>query len=62
MVIDEKGMIDDIVLPKEVKYRDLLVKARTTKKLIELADDEYLLPGFIDLHITLPNGRKQGWR
>ncbi|MGR3916517.1 amidohydrolase family protein [Pediococcus acidilactici] len=60
VVIDEKGMIDDIVLPKEVKYRDLLVKARTAKKLIELADDEYLLPGFIDLHIHAPQWPQAG--
>lgn len=60
VVIDEKGMIDDIVLPKEVKYRDLLVKAQTAKKLIELADDEYLLPGFIDLHIHAPQWPQAG--
>lgn len=58
--IDNKGMIIKRLAPSNSLYRSTLQEAKKEDKLIELAEGQYLLPGFIDLHIHAPQWAQSG--
>lgn len=52
--IDHHGYIFDIYMPEHEKYSVIINIARSEGYLYELKGGQYLLPGFIDLHIHAP--------
>lgn len=58
--INEKGMIIKRLAPSEPQYDPLLENAKQAGSLIELKEGQYLLPGFIDLHIHAPQWGQSG--
>ncbi|MGX6992339.1 guanine deaminase [Vagococcus penaei] len=58
--INEEGIIEKIISPEEPNYQQVLVAAKSDGILKELASSEYLLPGFIDLHVHAPQWPQAG--
>lgn len=58
--INEEGFIARRISPDENDYRMILQEAQDAKILLELEPGQYLLPGFIDLHIHAPQWAQSG--
>lgn len=58
--IDHNGWIERIVNPDEPDFETLRLTALHHDRLLTLAKNEYLLPGFIDLHIHAPQWPQAG--
>lgn len=58
--INEKGMIVKRLAPSDATYNQLLYEAKESDILVELHEGQYLLPGFIDLHIHAPQWGQSG--
>lgn len=58
--IDERGMIVKRLSPSNSHYYSTLQNAKDEHKLVELTEGQYLLPGFIDLHIHAPQWAQSG--
>ena len=51
IVIDHSGKIDRILQPNDKDYSLIKQQAKNKDLLITLNNDQFILPGFIDLHI-----------
>lgn len=60
MVVDEKGMIQQVLQTTDDAYEQTLTMAKASKNLTELAKEQYFLPGFIDLHVHAPQWPQAG--
>lgn len=58
--IDEEGRIGQIIAPDEAGYQGMIRQAQGEGTFWELAADQYLLPGFIDLHVHAPQWPNAG--
>lgn len=58
--LNEKGMIEKLVSPREEIYTAILKEYQGTTMFQEIPKDEYLLPGFIDLHVHAPQWPQSG--
>ena len=58
--IDSDGWIERVLVPEDKDYERVLIAARQHHQLRELAEGEYLLPGFIDLHVHAPQWPQAG--
>ena len=58
--LDPSGWIARVLSPNDADYDQVLVSARQHHQLRSLAKDEYLLPGFIDLHVHAPQWPQAG--
>lgn len=58
--IDHSGTISRTLSPDDKKYLALLNEAREKDRLIKLQANQYLLPGFIDLHVHAPQWPQAG--
>ncbi|BAP85272.1 chlorohydrolase [Paucilactobacillus hokkaidonensis JCM 18461] len=58
--IDQNGMIDRVINEHQEDYDQVRKRADHAGRLIELQPDEYLLPGFIDLHVHAPQWPQAG--
>ena len=60
MIVDEHGMISEIIKKNSSKYEQTKKLAQTNDRLIEFGSDKYILPGFVDLHIHAPQWPQAG--
>ncbi len=60
IVIDQPGFIQSILTPTDSHYEQLKNDLKDDDKLLELSNNEYLLPGLIDLHIHAPQWPQMG--
>ncbi|KRN58976.1 guanine deaminase [Limosilactobacillus secaliphilus] len=60
IMIDSKGIIARILHRKDPEYAKQLQVARQQERLVELGADQYLLPGFVDLHVHAPQWPQAG--
>lgn len=60
IMIDATGMIGQILKPDNHEYDEALALAKQQDRLLELGPDEYVLPGFIDLHEHAPQWPQAG--
>ena len=60
VVIDETGEIASVRKPDDAAYSETLAKARDGGGLVETGRHQYLLPGFVDLHIHAPQWPQLG--
>ncbi|MGN1279909.1 MAG: guanine deaminase [Limosilactobacillus sp.] len=58
--VDTDGWINRVLFPADADYAQVLNGARQHHRLQELAAGEYLLPGFIDLHVHAPQWPQAG--
>lgn len=58
--INEDGMIEKMISPNEEQYNELLREYEDEENFHRLAEGEYLLPGFIDLHVHAPQWAQAG--
>lgn len=60
IMIDTTGMIGRILKPDNHEYDEALAQAKRQDRLVQLGPDEYVLPGFIDLHEHAPQWPQAG--
>lgn len=58
--VDAHGMIDKIVAPNDAEYQLLLDSYEGKKNFQRLAEGQYILPGFVDLHVHAPQWAQSG--
>lgn len=58
--VDDAGQIITVQTKDSANYADNLKAAAACGNLVELADDQYLLPGLVDLHIHAPQWPQLG--
>ena len=58
--LDAEGMIRRILKPQDSEYDNVLAAYKGSEKFRELAEGQYFLPGFIDLHIHAPQWAQAG--
>lgn len=59
-MIDHTGMIQRILKPEDQDYLKERERARQQDRLMELQPGQYILPGFIDLHVHAPQWPQAG--
>ncbi|MRG88094.1 guanine deaminase [Salinibacillus xinjiangensis] len=58
--IDENGMIQNVVAPEEKLYTTLIYEYKGKDNFYRLPEGQYILPGFVDLHIHAPQWAQSG--
>lgn len=58
--INRDGMIEKIVAPEDTDYQVLLDMYQDTNNFQRLAEGQYFLPGFVDLHVHAPQWAQSG--
>lgn len=58
--IDDGGSISSVLSPDDIAYADIRGSAVADNTLIETSGRQYLLPGFVDLHIHAPQWPQLG--
>lgn len=58
--ISEKGSISKMIAPGETEYESIIQEYSNINKFQELTKGQYILPGFIDLHIHAPQWAQAG--
>lgn len=58
--VDDEGILAQRISPDDTDYQTVLKQARHAETLLELKSGQYLLPGFIDLHIHAPQWAQSG--
>ncbi|WHY77027.1 guanine deaminase [Neobacillus sp. WH10] len=58
--INANGMIERIVAPEDADYQPLLDTYQGGENFHRLADGQYFLPGFVDLHVHAPQWAQAG--
>ncbi|THF83435.1 guanine deaminase [Cohnella fermenti] len=58
--INEAGVIARIVSPEEQDYEAIVEAHRSSLRFKKVADGQYLLPGFVDLHVHAPQWAQSG--
>ncbi len=59
-LINEDGVIDQILSPEEEVYPSIIQENEGKDHFFRLAPGQYILPGFIDLHIHAPQWAQSG--
>ena len=58
--INEQGVLESVVTPDDDRYLELLENSQTQDSFSRLKAGQYLLPGFIDLHVHAPQWAQAG--
>jgi guanine deaminase len=58
--ISANGVIEQIVAPEEAEYKELINEYSRQKRLQEYEKGQYILPGFVDLHVHAPQWAQAG--
>lgn len=58
--VNENGIIEKIVVPENEEYQSFLDKYQGKDNFHRLADGQYFLPGFVDLHVHAPQWAQSG--
>lgn len=60
IIVDGKGVISAVIRPDDANYEKAKSQANENGSLEQLPSDQYLLPGFVDLHIHAPQWPQLG--
>lgn len=58
--VNADGILEKVVAPKDKDYQSILEAYRGKENFRSLADGQYILPGFIDLHVHAPQWAQSG--
>lgn len=58
--INANGMIEQVVAPEDADYQNLLDAYQGKENFHRLAEGQYFLPGFVDLHVHAPQWAQSG--
>ena len=58
--INEKGEIEDLISPKNKEYEEILKIYKNKENFFRLKEGQYILPGFVDLHVHAPQWAQAG--
>ena len=58
--INANGMIEKVVAPEDADYQALLNAYQGKENFHRLAEGQYFLPGFVDLHVHAPQWAQAG--
>ncbi|WP_102029125.1 guanine deaminase [Salirhabdus sp. Marseille-P4669] len=58
--VDEKGMIQNVVAPEDDLYDTIIQEQEGKERFHRLKKGQYILPGFVDLHIHAPQWAQSG--
>lgn len=58
--INENGIIEKVISPEDADYQPLLDAYQGEENFHRLAEGQYLLPGFVDLHVHAPQWAQAG--
>ncbi|MFO1446194.1 guanine deaminase [Bacillus sp. Bva_UNVM-123] len=58
--LNDNGMIEKVIGPKDADYDALLNMYQNEENFYRLADGQYFLPGFVDLHVHAPQWAQAG--
>ena len=58
--INADGMIVKTVAPEQADYQQLLITYQDQNNFHALAEGQYFLPGFVDLHVHAPQWAQSG--
>jgi len=58
--IDAKGLISKTLKPSDEGYELAINNAKSQHSLVEIPSDQYVIPGFVDLHIHAPQWPQLG--
>ena len=58
--INAEGVIEKVIAPEDADYQPLLEAYQGKSNFHRLAEGQYLLPGFIDLHVHAPQWAQSG--
>lgn len=58
--INAEGAIEKVIAPKDAEYQPLLEAYQGKSNFHRLAEGQYILPGFIDLHVHAPQWAQSG--
>ncbi|MCM3042274.1 guanine deaminase [Paenibacillus motobuensis] len=58
--INAEGVIEKVIAPEDAEYQPLLEAYQGKSNFHRLAEGQYLLPGFIDLHVHAPQWAQSG--
>lgn len=59
-LVDDQGVIADIIESSDLSYQTVLAKYEQSDNFVALKNNEYLLPGMVDLHIHAPQWAQSG--
>lgn len=59
-LVNDNGMIEEIVAPQDTNYQTLLDAYQGKNNFHPLAEGQYFVPGFIDLHVHAPQWAQSG--
>lgn len=60
ILTNEKGIIEKVVKIENKEYDKIVIEASQKNILVELSENQYFLPGFVDLHIHAPQWPQAG--
>lgn len=60
ITLDDQGVIQSVLHSNDDAYEKNLAAARAAQSLVEFGSDQYLFPGFVDLHIHAPQWPQLG--
>ena len=60
IAVNEQGVIDAVVRTEDTEYTSLIAAAKRDQILVQLDQDDYLIPGLVDLHIHAPQWPQLG--
>lgn len=58
--VNADGMIDKIIAPEHSEYQNLVSSYKGKENFHQLEDHQYILPGFVDLHVHAPQWAQAG--
>ncbi|MBU8917722.1 guanine deaminase [Bacillus sp. FJAT-29953] len=58
--INAAGVIERVVSPDDTDYQSLLIEYQDEANFHRLAEGQYILPGFVDLHVHAPQWAQSG--
>lgn len=58
--INADGIIEKVIAPQDEEYQALLEAYQGTDRFHRLSEGQYLLPGFVDLHVHAPQWAQSG--
>lgn len=58
--VNSRGIIEEVIPVTDTRYKSVLAEAEQQLTIHKFAEDQYILPGFVDLHVHAPQWPQAG--